>query len=182
MNALDVFLRKCDTKEGRTLIVGSKIHEGTGKPDRRKLYKNVVGVDMEDGDGVDLVLNLEEETDLIYRHFGDRPFDHIECTSVLEHSRRPWLLCANLQSAMDDGATLLVMVPWVWRIHAYPSDYWRMTPAAIESLLPEITWERQSYIVENELVESVPKIVHEGTRYLARSELVMFGRKCSSTS
>lgn len=175
MNALDKFLRGCDIREGRTLIVGSKIHEGTDKPDRRKLYKNVVGVDMEDGLGVDYVLNLEEQE-------APGKFDHIECTSVLEHSRRPWLLGGTLANSMVGGATLLVMVPWVWRFHSYGGDYWRMTHMAIESLFPEIAWERRSYIVENELVESVPKMVYDGVRYLARSELIMFGRKCASTS
>lgn len=175
MNALDKFLRGCDVKQGRTLIVGSKIHEGTNKPDRRKLYENAVGVDMEMGDGVDLVLNLEVTS-------PPGLFDHIECTSVLEHSRRPWMLCETLERAMVEGATILVMVPWCWRFHGYPSDYWRMTPAAIDSLFPSIVFDKQSYIVENELVQSVPKIEYDGIRYLARSELIMFGRKCSSMS
>jgi hypothetical protein len=175
MNALDRFLRACDVRDGRTLIVGSKIHEGTGKPDRRTLYGTALGVDMEAGPGVDRVLDLEEQ---FPDGFGD--FAHIECTSVLEHSRRPWLMATNLERALVDGGTIVVLVPWVWRIHAYPSDYWRMTPAAIESIFPSITWEAQRYIVENELVAKPPNATLDGVRYMARSELVMFGRKCST--
>lgn len=175
MNALDKFLRGCAVKQGRTLIVGSKIHDGTNKPDRRKLYENAVGVDMEMGDGVDHVLNLEVTS-------PPGLFDHVECTSVLEHSRRPWMLCETLEMAMTNDATILVMVPWVWRIHDYPGDYFRYTPQAIESLLTSVSWERKKYIVEDRLVDEVPKLFHEGTRYMARSELIMFGRKCTSTS
>lgn len=175
MNALDRFLRKCKVQEGRTLIVGSKIHEGTEKADRRKRYADALGVDMEDGSGVDFVRDLEAPWPSAEYQLG--MFAHVECTSVLEHSRRPWLLCANLERCMQDGATILVMVPWVWRIHNYPGDYYRFTPAAIASLLPSIIWERQSYIVENRLVDEVPKTLYRGIRYLARSELIMFGRK-----
>lgn len=192
MNVIDRFLKKCEIKKGRTLIVGSKIHEGTEKPDRRKKYTDALGVDMEDGEGVDRVCDLEEDDSLVesfesfgfgaYSHAELERFAHVECTSVLEHSRRPWLLCANLERLMQDDATIIVMVPWVWRVHNYPGDYFRFTPEAIGSLLPSIQWERMAYIVEGRLSEDVPTLNHRGIRYMARSELIMFGRKCVSTS
>jgi len=176
MSAIDRFLKKCEVSVGRTLIVGSKIHDSTpDKPDRRNLFSESVGIDMDAGKGVDLVLDLEESV-------PPGEFSHIECTSVLEHSRRPWLMCANLERALIDGGTILVMVPWVWRFHAYPNDFWRMTPEAVKSLLPSIEWDQQSYIVEGELVEKVPNLWHQNLRYMARSELIMFGRKCALTS
>lgn len=168
------------------MIVGSKIHEGTGKIDRRKLYKDALGMDMQDGPGVDMVADLEDWDDVTGSLCdADGVFDafnHIECTSVLEHSRRPWRLCSNLEHLMGERATILVMVPWVWRTHGYPDDYWRMTPSAVASLLPSITWEKQSYIVEDKLVDEVPKLHYNGIRWHARSELVMFGRKCALKS
>lgn len=177
MKALDRFLGGCDVAVGRTLLVGNKIHEGTSKSDRRELYRDAVGVDMEDGLGVDRVLDLEEA---LPDDFGQ--FAHVECTSVLEHSRRPWLLAANIERAMAHGSTVVVLVPWVWRRHSYPNDYWRMTPAGVVSLFPSIVWERQQYIVEGRLLDEVPKLTFAETRWHARSELIMFGRKCSSTS
>lgn len=177
MKPLGAFLRTCKIRPGRTLIVGSKIHEGTDKPDRRKLYPGSIGVDLEHGFGVDVVADLEEELP-----HGLGRFDHIECTSVLEHSPRPWLLCANLQRLLVDGGTILIAVPWVWRVHNYPGDYFRFTEQGIAAMLPEIEWEQQRFIVEDEVVKMVPRLEKNGVRYLARSELVMFGRKCSSTS
>lgn len=183
-NPLDGFLKKCLVKEGRTLIVGSKIHDGTCKDDRRKRYEDAVGVDMCAGEGVDIICNLEDDFAVNKKFLEGLPeaFDHIECTSVLEHSRRPWLMALNLERILSDDGTILIMVPWVWRIHNYPSDYYRYTPAAIESLFSGIEWIRKKYIVEGKLVDEVPRVFIDGTRYFARSELIMFGRKCASIS
>lgn len=177
MKGIDGFLRNCNVKQGATLVCGSKIHEGTDKPDRRTLYAGALGMDMLDGDGVDIVHDLEKP---IPDSIG--PFDHVDCVSTLEHVRRPWLFAANVEAAMTPGATILVLIPWVWREHAYPDDFWRMTPSAVASLFPSITWDRQAYIVEDRLRKGVPKLTALGCRWLARSELVMFGRKCASTS
>jgi SAM-dependent methyltransferase len=129
---------------------------------------------MQEGEGVDLVHDLEQPLDM--------SFDHVDCVSTLEHVRRPWLFCENVNRMLIDGGTILVMVPWVWRIHSYPNDYWRMTPAAIQALFPDVVWEKQAYIVEDRLMDEVPKMRSLGYRWHARSELVMFGRKCASTS
>ncbi len=184
MNPGQSFRSHCKFNEGRTLIVGSKVYGGTGKLDQRNFYTDAVGVDMEGGEGVDHVIDLEEPLSHYVGSIllGGGNFAHVECTSVLEHSRRPWLMAANIERLMDDGATILLMVPWVWRIHAYPSDYWRFTPQAIESLFPSIKWERQAYIVEDRLVRKVPTLIVDNNRWMARSELIMFGRKCNSIS
>jgi len=180
MNAIDRFVAKRAVRQGRTLIVGSKIHEGTDKPDRRKLFDSAVGVDMEEGHGVDRVLDLEIALPDPVEELGQ--FAHVECTSVLEHSRRPWLMATNIEQLMREDATILLLVPWVWRVHQYPGDYWRMTPQAVESLFPAIVWDDPKYIVEDELVDKPPNLRANGIRWMARSELIMFGRKCTSTS
>jgi hypothetical protein len=65
-------------------------------------------------------------------------FEHVDCLSVLEHSKRPWLLAANLERLMRPGATIYITVPFIFRkIHAYPDDYYRFTPAAVEHPLPD---------------------------------------------
>ena len=154
---------------GRTLIVGSQVY--MDKEDRRKRYRDVLGVDMLAGPGVDRVLDLEEA---LPDDLGQ--FDHIECMSVLEHSRRPWLLAANLERLMRPGATIFVSVPFVWRIHAYPNDYFRFTPAGIRSIFPGIAWE-QVMLASDELRKGrrLPAKDIGGHAYLARAETVAFG-------
>lgn len=156
---------------GRTLIVGSKLFGD--REDRRKRYPDALGVDMQDGDGVDIVANLE---DALPDDLGR--FDHVECMSVLEHSRRPWLLAANLQKLMRKGATIYLTVPFVWRVHDYPSDYWRFTQDGIRALFPGITWHRMANASDvlklNDMVPAVQ--VGDGEHpYLARTEVLAFG-------
>ncbi|WP_143694841.1 class I SAM-dependent methyltransferase [Variovorax sp. JS1663] len=150
--------------------MGSHVYED--KEDRRQRYADVVGVDMLEGPGVDLVLDLERDLP------GDvGQFDHVECMSVLEHSRRPWLLAANIQRLMAPGATIFCTVPFCWRIHGYPSDYWRMTPDGVRELFPEVEW-TALMLASNELTDGpkAPTIKRNDHPYFSRTETVGFGR------
>ena len=158
----------------RTLVIGSKLHK---KPfDRRDYYKNAIGLDMQSGDGVDIVHDLE--TPLI----GHGLFDHIDCHSVLEHVSRPWVLCANIESIMDEGASIFVSVPFVWRVHGYPSDYWRMTKAALPILFPSIEWLDVDYVSYNRVVKKAAYHKTEAGDYLQRTETLGYGIKCATAS
>lgn len=155
---------------GRTLIVGSQVYRD--KEDRRGRYPDVLGIDMLAGPGVDRVLDLEED---LPNDLG--LFDHVECMSVLEHSRRPWLLAANLERLMAPGATIFVSVPFVWRIHGYPNDYWRLTPEGVRALFPSIEWE--SLMLASHDLTPGPKFAvlkQGGHPYMARTETCGFGR------
>lgn len=136
---------------GRALIVGSKVYPG--REDARARFEYAVGIDMEDGPGVDMVLDLEEP---IPAHVGT--FSHIMCCSVLEHSRRPWRLAANIQRLMLPGASLHVDAPTVWRFHGYPSDYWRFTHAGIAALFPKIDWAVMRYSDMDGALHAPPRI------------------------
>lgn len=171
-SSLELFEREhVRPQPGRTLIVGSQVY-GT-KEDRRLRYAEAIGVDMLAGPGVDLVLDLEEP---LPADLG--LFNHVECCSVLEHSRRPWLLAANIERAMAPGATLFVTAPFCWRIHAYPNDFWRLTPAAVRELFPGIVWE--SVLLANEKLSEGPGIAAidvKGHPYMSRTETCGFGRR-----
>ena len=160
-------------RAGRTLIVGSHVY--ATREDRRKLYKDVVGVDMIPGPGVDWVCNLEEPAPLeVYGHFH-----HIECRSVLEHSRRPWRLAANIELLMAPGATLDLSVPFCWKLHSYPSDLYRFTADGVRELFPNIEWKGLMYATERTLSKGgkSEKASVDGQVFLARSEVLGFGVK-----
>lgn len=165
--------RHVRAREGRTLIVGSRVYDG--KSDRRKRYRDVVGVDMLDGRGVDLVVDLETAA---YRSLGR--FDHIECLSVLEHSRRPWLMAKNIERLLKKGGTLHLSVPFVWRVHAYPDDYWRFTISGIRELMKKIEWETLMHAHETLTPKNhipVTHLVEGGIPYFGRTEIMGFGVK-----
>lgn len=123
-------------KTGRVLIAGSLVVGA--KADRRKQHADCVGADMRPGPGVDVVADLEREG------IGGS-FAHIECLSVLEHVKRPWLMAANLERMLDPGGTIFVSAPFIWKYHAHPHDYWRFTVEGVKALFREIEWTAEAY-------------------------------------
>ncbi len=176
LNGVSTFLSRCKVNEGRTLIVGSKIYENSPKQDRRNLYADAIGIDMELGDGVDWVFDLEEQ-EQIPHDLGK--FEHVECTSVLEHSRRPWLMAANIERLMVPGATIFVTVPWIWRYHPYDHDYYRFSRDGIRAIFPNIEWSELTLVCEGRYLKAdkVPAIIADDMKYLARTETWGFGVK-----
>lgn len=159
--------------QGRTLIAGSRVYGA--REDRRKRYVEAEGWDAVAGDGVDYVVDLEERAALSIR---DVQFAHIECVSVLEHSRRPWLVAQNLELLLLTEGTLFLTVPFVWRVHAYPSDYWRFTLEGVRLLFPQIEWSAICYAHTKLTEETKAQAVDvKGYPYLARTEVCGFGRR-----
>jgi hypothetical protein len=162
---------------GRALIVGSKLY--AGREDRRALHPDALGIDVLGGQGVDQVVNLEKG---VPKGFG--PFAHVECCSVMEHAQRPWLLAASIEDVLPPAGTLVVSVPWVWRFHGYPNDFWRFTPEGLKLLFPRITWNTMRLAVEGQLLEQVdllPTYTVDGNKVaFARAEILAFGVRCES--
>jgi SAM-dependent methyltransferase len=131
-------LMKMRKVSGKVLIVGSKLYKNSY--DRKHWYDGceIIGVDIAPGNGVDLVHNMEIPIDIGL-------FDHIDCCSVLEHCEKPWLVAENIENIMKPGSTILLSVPFAWRVHGYPDDYWRMTDSAVRSIFPKISWDVLCY-------------------------------------
>ncbi|MFN0113865.1 MAG: class I SAM-dependent methyltransferase [Paracoccaceae bacterium] len=56
-------------------------------------------------------------------------FDHAICLNTLEHVYDALPVLTEIRRALKPGGTLHVTVPWVFRIHAHPDDYFRATPS-----------------------------------------------------
>lgn len=153
---------------GWTLVVGSKVFPG--RVDRRQKFAKAIGLDMQEGEGVDVIHNLEHP-------MVGRKFAHIDCVSVLEHCRRPWLVAENIVGFMAQGSTLFVSVPFVWRFHSYPSDFWRFTAEGVKALFPRIRWDRMMYGHSElaEVTERLPLTKVDGYPMIARTEILAFG-------
>lgn len=159
-----------------TLVVGSCVYDG--REDRRRLYKDAYGIDMVEGEGVDEVLDITSTIDVSYFHHNtDSLISHIDCHSVLEHCQNPKKAAENMTWLLVNGGTIFLSVPFVWREHAYPNDYFRFTKEGIKLLFPDIEWDTMWYICGGKRVTKPPSILHEGVPYFGRTELYCFGRK-----
>ncbi len=129
------------TSNGPVVEIGSKDYGSTSS--FRDTYKDVeyVGVDLAPGPGVDVVADLTAGT-------GTLPRNHFSlgiCCSVLEHVHRPWIMAEHITDLIRPGGVLYMSVPWVWRYHAYPDDYFRFSWRGIEELFPAFAWDHICY-------------------------------------
>ena len=108
----------------------------------RKLFSNseYIGVDMENGPEVDVVLDLTKDFNIVEKILNQKRVNTVFCLSVLEHCSNPFMMAENITKLLNRNGVLYVSVPFSWKFHAFPSDYWRFTPEGIRILFPKIVF------------------------------------------
>jgi SAM-dependent methyltransferase len=155
VNQLTYLKRVLPSVNGPVIEIGSKDYGSTSS--FRDFYggREYVGVDMEAGKNVDAIVDLTLGVGTLQQgHFA-----LAICCSVLEHVRRPWVFAEHLSSLLAPGGTLFMSVPWVWRYHAYPDDYFRFSWRGVMELFPGFDWGHLCYStnVPNEFVDITPE-------------------------
>ena len=134
--------RHADSLDPPYLEVGSKDYGST--QNLREIFASrgpYVGVDLEDGPGVDVVLDLAEPPEETVRKFDGTRFGTIFCLSVLEHCRQPFAMADNLTRLLAPNGKACISVPFAWKFHGYPSDYWRFTHEGVKQLFPRLEFD-----------------------------------------
>ncbi|NMG04232.1 class I SAM-dependent methyltransferase [Azoarcus taiwanensis] len=141
--------------KGPFLEVGSRDYGSTEKIRTSFPGETYVGVDMQAGEGVDLVVDLTMPFSDVDALLGGNRFGTIFCLSVLEHCEQPFLVAENISRLLAPQGVLYVSVPHAWKFHGYPSDYWRFTHEGVKKLFPQLTFDmniaRVSTDVEGDL-------------------------------
>jgi SAM-dependent methyltransferase len=91
--------------------------------------KKYIGVDMRPGPGVDCVANVEDlphKSASIGTVLALNTFEHVKCF---------WRGLDEVHRVLRPDGVLVLSTPFFFRIHQFPHDYWRFTPAAYEALL-----------------------------------------------
>ena len=130
---LDFFLRNIDCREfdgKRVLEVGSKFVNGTVRPliERFCSPKEYIGVDIEPGKYVDVVLPAEK----LVNCFGPESFDVVISTELLEHVHDWRIVVNNMKTVLKRGGYIYITTrSRGFPYHAYPYDFWRYEPSDI---------------------------------------------------
>lgn len=66
--------------------------------------------------------------------FEDEQFDYVFAFAVLEHTRRPWDVAAEMIRVLKPGGFLHVDYPHLAPVHGYPHHYFNATPQGSRSL------------------------------------------------
>lgn len=129
---------------GQILEIGSRDPGGAGKAvNFRQLYEaaKFTGVDIENGPGVDVIWDFNKG----HGSFEAESIDLCICCNILEHTPTPWVLAENISGLIKPGGLLYISVPWVWRYHPYPNDYWRISFEGVKSLFKSFNFGNQAY-------------------------------------
>jgi hypothetical protein len=139
INQLRFIERHADPLHGPYLEVGAKDY-GTSQDLKSVLRspEEYLRVDLEAGKNVDLVLDLTRRMEEIDSALEHRRFRTVFCLSVLEHCRDPFLMADHITRLLAPGGRVCVSVPFAWKFHAYPSDYWRFTHEGVKLLFPKL--------------------------------------------
>ncbi len=118
--------------QGPVYEFGSYLVDGQSDlADLRPLFpgQRYVGCDMRRGPGVD---RLEDVTRL---SLTDESVSTVLCLDTLEHVFDVPRAAGEMIRVLRPGGMIVVSAPMDFRIHAYPDDYWRLTPSCLERLL-----------------------------------------------
>jgi SAM-dependent methyltransferase len=127
--------------DGPYLEVGSKDYGSTQDLERLLATPGeYLRVDLQQGPRVDVVLDLTGPFAQIDARLGGVRFGTIFCLSVLEHCHQPFAMAENLTRLLKPGGKVCISVPFAWRFHGYPSDYWRFTQEGVKRLFPKLSF------------------------------------------
>lgn len=120
----------------RVLEVGSR--DVNGSPRSYVLSrepKEYIGIDLQNGPGVDLVLDGAK----VAEHFGPESVDVVICAETLEHTKDWRAVVSSMKRVLKTGGVLIVTVPAPgFPYHPYPVDYWRWTDDHMRATLADM--------------------------------------------
>jgi SAM-dependent methyltransferase len=131
---------------------GSYLVEGQERRgDLRPLFpgRRYVGCDLREGPGVDRV------EDLACLSLPDHCAQTVLCLDTLEHVFEARRAVDEMIRVLAPGGMLIVAAPMDFRVHDYPSDYWRLTPSCVARLLAPL----EATIIGSQGLESFPHTV-----------------------
>lgn len=117
-----------DLRNASILEVGSQAVNGSLRENALPTTK-YVGVDIEEAEGVDLVVEPGKPLPV-----DDDSFDFVMATSVFEHDPCFWMTFLEMCRTAKDGGYIYISAPSNGAVHRYPQDNWRFYPDSGKAL------------------------------------------------
>jgi len=136
----------CQGLQGQVLEVGANNNRTGFREYFLSQGFNYTGTDLVAGPNVDVVCDLTLDSNPLPKLH----YELVVCCSVLEHVPNPWDMARCISNLIRPGGKLYISVPWVWRYHPYPDDYYRFSFSAIRYLFKDFTWSHYAYSTEQE--------------------------------
>lgn len=129
-----------------------------------------IGTDFMPGLDVDVVVDAH----CFGEGFAPESVDGIICVSVLEHIQRPWIAVPEIAKALRPGGQIFCYTHFAFPEHGCPSDYFRFTRAALETIFVDAGLDVVASDYENPCVmvawaePEVSRSAFTGVRLVAR--------------
>ncbi|OGW29178.1 MAG: methyltransferase type 11 [Nitrospirae bacterium GWC2_42_7] len=131
----------CDEIKGKSVIeLGARNVNGSLRPFIvSRSPAKYIGVDIEAGEGVDVICNAEKLLDKFERN----SFNLVISTELLEHVREWKKVISNIKNLCCPGGILLITTRSIgFKYHGYPFDYWRYEVDDIRNIFSDFIIER----------------------------------------
>ena len=144
---MESVMRHFQTFDGPVLHIGSKASDIDTTSRWRRVFegKQVIGVDIEDGENVDHVFDITKNISGLRKKTGIKQYSTIIAYHLLEHVKNPFETASNIEKLLKPGGRLIVSVPWVQAFHPYPDDYWRISFSGLRELFKNLDFEFEFY-------------------------------------
>lgn len=120
---------------GRMLEIGSRNRTGDIRKGLLPQDWDYVGLDILEGENVDIVGDAHETSRLLPAN----SFDAIMSFAVFEHLLMPWKVALEVNKVLKVGAIGLVVAPHTWPLHEEPCDYFRFSRHSWKALFNKST-------------------------------------------
>ncbi len=115
--------------------IGSRARSGIIRRNRIPTRHKYTGIDIMEGENVDIVGDAHALSQLIEPNSADAVF----AFSVFEHLAMPWKVAIELNRIMRIGARAMFLTHQVWPLHDAPFDFWRFSKESWYTLFNQST-------------------------------------------
>jgi SAM-dependent methyltransferase len=129
------FIHLQQVEQGTVLELGARARSGLSRRDIVPSHLKYLGMDILDGENVDVVGDVHDLSGLF-------PANHIDAMfsiSVFEHLLMPWKVALEMNRVLRVGGWVMIATHQTWAIHDAPWDFWRFSDQAWRGLFNKFT-------------------------------------------